>query len=402
MGGKNVKYRKFGQLDWEVSALGFGAMRLPTIDDDSANIDEPEAIRMLRHAIDAGVNYIDTAYPYHGGNSEVVVGKALQDGYRDKVKLASKLPCWLVEGPDDLDRLLNEQLEKLDTDTIDFYLLHGLRERRWAKMQEVNAIEWAEGAIADGRIQHLGFSFHDDFPMLKEIVDAYDKWTFCQVQYNYMDIENQAGTRGVRYAAAKGLAVVIMEPLLGGKLVDPPALVEAIWDQAETDRSAADWALQWLWDQPEVSTVLSGMSTMEQVEENLASADRSGVATLTQQELDLVAEAREAYDALRPIPCTSCEYCMPCPNGVDIPRNFSLYNQGKVYGRVDQARSGYGFMVSQFERGDLDENPQASQCIQCLECESKCPQDIPISEWMSVVDAVLGEEKAYDEVETPS
>jgi hypothetical protein len=207
-------------------------MRLPTTG-DGGDVDEAEAIRMLHHAINQGVNYLDTAYPYHGGQSEVVVGKALKGGYRDRVKLATKLPCWLVQGPDDFDRLLNEQLERLGMEHVDFYLLHGLRRRRWEKMQQFGALSWAERAMADGRIGRLGFSFHDEFPLFREVVDAYDDWALAQIQYNYMDIENQAGTRGLRYAASKGLAVVVMEPLLGGKLVNPPEPVRAVWDGAD-------------------------------------------------------------------------------------------------------------------------------------------------------------------------
>ena len=203
-----MKYRNFGKLDFQVSALGFGCMRLPTVGDDASDIDEPEATRMLRYAIDQGVNYVDTAYPYHGGHSERFLGRALQDGYREKVKLATKLPCWAVTGPDDFDLLLNEQLEKLQADYVDFYLLHGLRVGRWIKVRDFGVLDWAEGALADGRIRHLAFSFHDETEVLKEIIDAYDRWSMCQVQYNYMDVENQAGTEGVRYAASKGLALV--------------------------------------------------------------------------------------------------------------------------------------------------------------------------------------------------
>jgi predicted aldo/keto reductase-like oxidoreductase len=288
-----------------------------------------------------------------------------------------------------------EQLEKLQTDYVDFYLLHGLRIARWTRMRDMGVLDWAEGAITDGRIRHLAFSFHDETEALKEIIDAYDRWAMCQVQYNYMDVENQAGTEGVRYAASKGLAVVVMEGLLGGRIVDPPARIQAIWDEAEVTRTPADWALQWLWNQPEVSTVLSGMSTMEQVEQNLASADRSGIGTLSAQELALVDRVRDAYEELCPIPCTNCKYCMPCPNGVDIPRNFSVYNMGAMYDRPGDARGGYGFMQTQVERGEFEISPQAASCIQCRECEDKCPQLIPISEWMPVIHEVLGEEKPY-------
>ena len=384
-----MQYRKFGKLDWQVSALGFGCMRLPTLGGDSANIDEPEATRMLHAAIDHGVNYIDTAYPYHGGNSERFVGRMLQGGYRQKVRLATKLPCWKIESADDFEKYLNEQLEKLQTDYIDFYLLHGLHQERWHKMRDLGALSWAERAIADGRIGHLGFSFHDKYTVLQEIVDASDLWTFCQIQYNYMDIENQAGTKGLRYAASKGLAVVVMEPLLGGKLVNPPEPVQAIWDAASIKRTPADWALQWLWNQPEVSVVLSGMGTMEQVEENIASASASGVNTLARSapSLALFDQVRARYNELCPIPCTKCEYCLPCPNGVDIPRIFAAYNEGMMYDKPNVMRQWYKQWIPV-------EN-QASACLACIECETKCPQNIPISEWMPVVHQVLGEGKPY-------
>ena len=382
-----MKYRKFGKLEWKVSALGFGCMRLPTIEGNSANIDEPEATKMVHYAIDHGVNYVDTAYPYHGGNSERFVGRALKGGYREKVKLATKMPCWKVETAEDFDALLNEQLEKLQDEHIDFYLLHALNKERWPQVRDLGVREWAEGAIADGRIGHIGFSFHDDYDAFQSIIDDYDGWTFCQIQHNYIDIENQAGTKGLRYAASKGLAVVIMEPILGGRLVDPPEPIQALWGSAAIKRTPADWALQWLWNQPEVSVVLSGMSTMQHVEENVTSAEVSGVGTLTEEDLALVAQVREKYKELCPIPCTKCGYCMPCPNGVDIPRNFAVYNEGVMYDKPDRAREGYNNW--------MPEEKRASQCIQCRECEEKCPQSIVISEWMPIVHGVLGEGQEY-------
>ncbi len=381
-----MNYRRFGSLAWQVSALGFGCMRLPLINGDSARIDELEAMRMVRYAIDRGVNYIDTAYPYHGGNSELFVGRALQDGYRDKVRLATKLPVWKVQSKDDLDLVFDEQLRKLQTDHIDFYLLHGLNRERWDKLRRLGVLTWAERAIADRRIRHLGFSFHDALPVFKEIVDGY-AWTFCQIQYNYMDIDHQAGIAGLRYAAAKGMAVVIMEPLLGGKLVEPPAPIQAIWDTADVKRSPADWALQWLWNQPEVSVVLSGMNTQGQVVQNVASASTARVNALVARELALFDQVRAKYNDLSPIPCTKCEYCLPCPNGVAIPRVFAAYNEGMMFNKPDVARRGYKQWIPV-------EN-QASACVQCLECETKCPQNIPISQWLPVVHQVLGEDKPY-------
>jgi len=361
-------------------------MRLPTTSDDPKDINAEEATRMIRYAIDHGVNYVDTAYPYHGGAGEPFVGQALQDGYREKVRLATKLPSWKIETAADFDRYLDEQRERLQTDFIDFYLLHALKRDHWEKLRDLGVIEWAEGAKADGRIRYLGFSFHDEYAVFQEIVDAYNGWDFCQIQYNYMDIERQAGQRGLQYAAAKGLAVVIMEPLLGGRLVNPPDPIQALWNSAPRCRTAADWGLQWLWNQPEVSVVLSGMSTMEQVQENLASADASGIHSLTPDELALVDRVREAYQALCPIPCTSCGYCMPCPNGVDIPRNFMVYNEGVMFAKPEKARESYQW---------IEEEKRANACIQCRECEEKCPQAIPISEWMPIVHRVLAEGAAY-------
>jgi predicted aldo/keto reductase-like oxidoreductase len=383
-----MQYRRFGRLEWEVSALGFGAMRLPTLSDDPADIDEPEATRMVRYGIDHGVNYVDTAWPYHGERSEPFLGRALLDGYRDRVRLATKLPCWEVEKEEDLDKYLNEQLRRLQTDHVDCYLLHSLDHESWPKMRSLGVLPWAENAIADGRIDHLGFSFHDDHKAFVEIVDSYDKWAFCQIQYNYMDTENQAGTKGLRYAASKGLAVVVMEPLLGGRLARPPQAMEELWLDAPHRRTPADWALQWLWNQPEVSAVLSGMSTMQHVQENLSSADNSGIGVLTEDELALVAKVRDRYRGLCPIPCTDCKYCLPCPSGVNIPRVFEVFSDGVMHGDPEGARAGYKW---------IPEAERAKHCTHCQQCEELCPQQIPISEWMVHAEEVLAQGKAYEQ-----
>jgi predicted aldo/keto reductase-like oxidoreductase len=377
-----MQYRRFGKLDWKVSALGFGAMRLPVIDNEQANVDEPEAIRMIRYAIDHGVNYLDTAYPYHGGNSERIVGRALKDGYREKMKLATKLPARMCESADDFDRFFNEQMERLDTGKIDFYLLHGLNGRSWPKVRDLGVLQWAEKKMAAGQFDYLGFSFHDELDVFKEIVDAYD-WTFCQVQYNYMDIETQAGRKGVEYAANKGLAVVVMEPLRGGKLGKQPEPVMKIWDSVSHKRSPAEWALLWVLDQPEISVALSGMSTMEQVVENVQVASRSAPGMLTDEELALYDRVREAYQGLSPIPCTACGYCMPCPNGVDIPRNFQIYNDAVMY---DDMRIGRFY----YRGGRIEEEQRADQCIECGDCLDACPQEIPIPDWLKKVHEQLG------------
>ncbi len=376
-----MQYRTFGKLDWKPSALGFGAMRLPVIDDDAGKIDEPQATRMLRYAIDHGVNYVDTAYPYHRGESEKFVGRALQDGYRERVRLATKLPSWLVKSTDDFDRFLNEQLERLQTDHIDFYLLHALNASHWDNLPKFKVFDWAERAMADGRFHYLGFSFHDEYEVFQKIIDGYDNWTFCQIQYNYMDEEHQAGTRGLKYAADKGLAVVIMEPIRGGRLsISPPQSIVDLWNTAPRQRSSAEWALQWVWNHPEVSLALSGMSTMQHVEENLASAGRSGPGTLTQEELALIGRVRDKYREICPIPCTKCEYCLPCPNEVNIPRILEIYNEAIMYNEYGSGRMYYSW---------LEEKERADQCIECLECEDKCPQGIDISDWLKKAHELL-------------
>ena len=380
-----MQYRNFGKLDWKVSALGFGCMRLPTTDGErlSPNIVEDEAVAMIRHGIDGGVNYVDTAYPYHGGQSEIVLGKALRDGYRERVKVATKLPVWMVEKPEDFDRILAEQLQKLQTDHIDFYLLHSLNKPRWREIVlHHNLLAKAAEALADGRIRHLGFSLHDDFEGFEEIVSGSDLWSFCQIQYNYMDTENQAGTRGLKLAAAKGLAVVVMEPLLGGRLADPPNDVRDMISSHSVQRSPADWALQWLWDQPEVSVVLSGMSTMQQVEENLVSADSARVDSFSEADHALIAEARKVYQSRTVVPCTRCGYCLPCTNDVKIPDNFDYFNYAHLFDDVAGARFKYSVFLSAEER--------ASSCVACRVCELSCPQKIQISEWMPKVAELLG------------
>jgi len=376
-----MKFRKFGSLDWQASVLGFGAMRLPVIGKDTSRIDGPAAIEMIRHAVDQGVNYVDTAYTYHEKQGEKVVGRALLNGYRQKVKLATKLPSWLVEKPDDFDRFLDEQLDKLQTDTIDFYLLHALNTTYWPKLRDCKVLNWAEEAIADGRIHHLGFSFHDEFEIFKDIVDACDLWTFCQIQYNFMDIEYQAGTKGLEYAADKGLAVVIMEPLRGGQLtLKVPESVSKLWKSASVQRTPADWALQWIWNHPQVSVVLSGMSSMQHVLENLESADRAGAGKLSETEVVLVDKVREEYRRLAPVPCTNCKYCMPCPNGVEIADILKYYNDALIY---DNPRA------PRFLYSTLSKDKQADNCVECFECEEKCPQGIPITEQLKKAHALL-------------
>jgi len=376
-----MKYRKFGKLDWKVSALGFGAMRLPVLNEEHSNINEPEAIKMLRYAIDHGVNYIDSAYFYHRGNSEVVVGKALKDGYREKVKIATKLPCGDVKSPADFDRLLNEQLKRLQDKKVDFYLLHGLNKVEWAKVRDFGVIKWAEGAMKDGRIGRLGFSFHDSYDVFQNIVDAYDDWVLCQIQYNYMDEQLQAGTKGLEYAHKKGLAVVVMEPIRGGRLAKPPEKVAKIWAGAPVQKTPQEWALRWVWNHPEVTLALSGMSTMQQVIENIGYAENSQPHNLTAAELALIERARDAYVSLTAVSCTACRYCMPCPNDVDIPRVFEFYNEAMVYNTVAEQRRMYN--NPRFKERSAD------KFIKCDQCVEKCPQKLPIPELLEKAHAFL-------------
>jgi uncharacterized protein len=381
-----MQYRKFGRLDWKCSALGFGTMRLPALGQDPMRspINEPEAIKMIHYAIDNGVNYIDTAFSYGMGASERVVGMALQNGYREKVRLATKLTPYVLKSADEFERYLSAQLKRLQTNKIDFYLLHGMTAQNWQKMKEWKAIQFVEKKMAEGKIGCLGFSFHDQYPVFKEIVDAYDNWTFCQIQYNYLDENNQAGRQGVEYAAARGMGLVVMEPLRGGQLarVPPPAVAKE-WVEAEKRRSRTEWALDWIWNQPEISVVLSGMSTMQQTMQNVEFASRSGAGMLSTADLNLFKKITQAYQSLSPIPCTGCQYCQPCPNGVNIPRVFEFYNDKTVNENI-QATIWYN--VPEF---GMPAEQRANNCIECGECLDKCPQHINIPEELKKAHAAL-------------
>jgi predicted aldo/keto reductase-like oxidoreductase len=372
-------FRKAPQTGDTLSILGFGCMRLAQKD---GRIDEERATRQIRHAIDSGVNYIDTAWPYHAGQSEPFVGRVLRDGYRERVKLATKLPSWLVKNRADMDRFLDAQLEKLATSRIDYYLVHSLNGRTWDQVAACGVMEFLDRAQADGRIGNVGFSFHGIREDFQRIVDAYP-WKFCQIQYNYLDEENQAGTEGLKYAAAKGLGVIVMEPLRGGALAasPQPAAVEAIWKEAETTRTPAEWALRWVWNHPEVTLVLSGMNEDSQVEENLRIASDARAGSLSGAELELVGRVARKYRELLKVGCTGCGYCQPCPSGVNIPEIFSCYNALHTFGS-DQARLMYVIRMG----GVLTGVPgYASLCSQCQDCLDKCPQSLEIPDLLEQV-----------------
>jgi hypothetical protein len=375
-------YRKFGKTNVEVSALGFGAMRLPIINGKFDNIDEKTTEAMLKYAIENGVNYVDTAYVYHGGMSEKVVGKILKKGLRNKVYLATKLPTWMITERKDMDKYLNEQLERLQTDHIDFYLVHGLAKDRWNTLEELGVIDFLEAAKKDGRITHAGFSYHDEPQNFKDIVDAYG-WDFCQTQFNYMDTAYQAGLKGLKYVGTKGMGLVIMEPLKGGQLTGsvPPA-IQKIWDKAEVKRTPAEWGLRYVWDYKEPGVVLSGMSTMEQVKENVKLADSAKAGSLTRKEKTLINDVKKKYKTMVAVDCTGCRYCMPCPSGVDIPGNFNMLNNATMFGSASTMKMVYKMYMPETER--------ASNCAKCGECEEKCPQHLPIKEKLEEVSKVLG------------
>lgn len=380
-------YRKYGKTNEMVSALGFGCMRLPIIGNDPRNIDEEQSIKMIRHAIDAGVNYIDTAYPYHGtgmghgGASEPFVAKALKDGYRERVKLATKLPSWLIKTRADMDNYLNEQLERLQTDTIDFYLVHTLGSTTWPLLKELGVCEFLDQAIKDGRIKHAGFSFHERVGLFKEIVDSYD-WSFCQIQYNYLDENYQAGREGLEYATKKGLGIAIMEPLRGGKLAaNLPKEALDFFAQGDVKRTPVEWALRWVWNHPEVSIVLSGMSTMDHVTENLKIAQEAQENSLTEKEFSIIDQVKTIYKERIKVNCTACAYCMPCPVGINIPGCFTIFNDYFIFGVSAEMRERHKFLYN-FR---LTTNQHASKCIECGKCESHCPQNIPIREQLKIV-----------------
>jgi len=375
-------YRSMPANGDRLSILGFGCMRLPVKD---GRIDETRATRQIRHAIDSGVNYVDTAWPYHGGQSEPFLARALAGGYRKKVKLATKLPSWMVHTRADMDRFLDLQLERLDTACIDYYLVHGLNRSHWERLAPLGLLEFLDRAKSSGKIANAGFSFHGELAGFKQILDA-RPWAFCQIQYNFLDEEHQAGTEGLRYAASKGVGVIVMQPLRGGMLglPSPPPAIAAIWEQAGNSRTPAAWALRWVWNHPEVIVALSGMNEESQVEENLALARRARADSLTAAELDMIRRVARAYRDLMRVGCTGCGYCKPCPSAVAIPDCFEVYNHLHMFGNATGAGFVYVLRMSGLISGQAG---YASQCTRCGECLDKCPQSLQIPDLLELVAA---------------
>lgn len=358
--------RKF--CDRDVFPLGFGCMRFPMNGDE---VDFEETKRIIRHAIDNGLNYLDTAYFYHDGKSEEIIGKILKDGYREKVILTTKSPLSMIKNPEDFDRILEEQFKRLDTDYFDCYLFHAVSGERWDNLvKKYDFISKMKKLKESGKVKKIGFSFHDNIKEFKRIIDDFEGCDLCQIQLNYIDVNHQAGLEGLRYAAERGISVVIMEPLLGGKLAN---VTEDVIDALPKGKTPVQNALDFLWNRKEVSLILSGMSNFQQVADNLEYARKSYIGKLSEEDLSSFSLAKKAFDSHRAVACTACGYCMPCPAGVDIPSVFDFCNKN--------AEENYYTTLEKFKK----ENVSAVKCINCGVCTPKCPQKIKINTIMTEI-----------------
>ncbi len=357
-------YRESKKLNVKTSLLGFGCMRFPTFPDGT--IDEEQTLKMFDIAINAGVNYIDTAYPYHNGLSEPLVGKALKKYDRSSIYLATKLPIWAVDSKEKALEIFNGQLEKLQTDYIDFYLLHALDNEKFEKCVSLGLIELCEELQKQGKIRNFGFSFHDSYYVFEKIIN-YRNWDFCQIQFNYMDTEEQAGLQGLKLCEEKGIPNIIMEPLKGGSLVSYPEEIEKIFKEKDPKASIASWGLRYVASFDNVLVLLSGMSNVEQIEDNICTFN--DFKKFNDDDFTLIKEVVKKLKQRVKNGCTGCRYCMPCPNGVNIPKIFRMWNLGNMYDN---------FNVIRFVYNNTKEEEFPSNCIQCGECESKCPQGLSI------------------------
>ena len=366
-----MKYRTMGKLGIQASAFGLGCMRFNGAASGDSVIDEEKAISLIRRAIDGGVTYLDTAYVYLDKTSEIVLGKALRDGYRDRVTIATKMPMEYVHNRTEMEALLESELKKLQTDHIDFYLMHGINKEKWEYFKSIGAPEFFEDMKKAGKIRFKCFSFHGPYEDFEYILNDWD-WDMVQIQYNFMDISNQAGTKGLKLAGSKGIPVVIMEGLLGGRLSKAPANVQALYDAFPVKRSAVEWAFRWLCNHPEVSVVLSGCNEAEQIDENLRIFDTVESNIMSEGELKLMEDVREAYLSRTKIGCTGCRYCMPCPNGVNIPGVFSVWNSVSLYDTDPK----WNWDLRQIK----EKGSGVDRCVACGACEAACPQHLPIIE----------------------
>jgi predicted aldo/keto reductase-like oxidoreductase len=357
----------------EISALGFGAMRLPKL---NGRIDKKMAKELIYYAIDHGVNFIDTALLYHEGNSESFLGEILKDGYRDKVKLCTKAPAWAITEYEDMEKYLKLQFEKLQTDCIDYYLLHNLNEGSFFRLKELGILDYLESAKEEGKITHIGFSFHDSTMAFKKIVDAYT-WDVCLIQFNFLDENSQAGRIGLEYAASQGITVLVMGPLKGGILAEAPEEALEIWSKSKVKRTPAEWALRWVLNYPDVTCVLSGMGELEQVKMNIKVANKTYPNSIPDDEMKLYNEVKKVYEEQLKVECTGCGYCMPCPSEVDIPQCFTLYNQKHMFKGNFAPDYLYLTVLGGASSGNQS---YAGLCNGCGNCVKVCPQklDVPL------------------------
>ncbi|MBP5198466.1 MAG: aldo/keto reductase [Lachnospiraceae bacterium] len=363
-----MQYRK-DKYGNEISVLGYGCMRFSQT---AGIVDVNKAEKEILSAIEGGINYFDTAYIYPG--SEAALGEILsRNSLRDKVKIATKLPHYMLKKPEDMDKYFSEQLSRLKTDHVDYYLMHMLTDiKTWNRLKDMGILSWLEEKKKSGAIGQIGFSYHGNSDMFCELIDDYD-WDFCQIQYNYLDENSQAGKTGLHHAASKGIPVVIMEPLRGGKLVNNlPKEAISLFENYSVKRSPAEWALRWLWNQPEVTCVLSGMNSMEMVDENMRIASNAPVGNLSDDDLELLAKIVKAINQSMRVGCTGCRYCMPCPKNVDIPGTFAAYNRQASDGKLTALRE--YFMCT----GLRKDYTGPGNCIECGKCEQHCPQHIEI------------------------
>lgn len=374
-----MRYKNFSKLGIEASVLGLGTMRLPVITPNGA-IDEPKAINLIRRAIDKGINYVDTAYMYHNGESEKIVGKALQDGYRKKVLLADKMPMWEVSKYEDLDKIFNEQLNRLQTDNIDFYLIHNINSQVWNAVKKYDFFSWIEQKRNQGLIKYIGFSFHHTYELFEKVIKAYD-WDFYQIQYNYANEDYQAGTKGFKLAEKLEIPAIIMEPLLGGSLVNLPDNVLTQWNQKKVDHIST--ALQWLWEKNNTYIVLSGMSNIQQLDKNIEFANTLSTISLNKGQKDLIKITLNALNNESLIKCTNCKYCIDCPKSIDIPYIFELYNNHLRSKHTDNQASKTIYTM-------LENDELANNCIECKKCEQHCPQGIKIIDSLKKAHSEMG------------
>jgi len=375
-----MQYRTIQKSGEKLPILGLGCMRLERTPD--GKIDTDAAITMVRNAIKSGASYIDSAWIYHDGDNETVVGTALEGEWREKAFLVTKLPSWEVTTRDEMDGYLTEQLRRLGTDYLDAYFLHALTKDRWDNLVSLGVVDFLNQAKADGKIRYAAFSFHDTFDAFQEIIDAYD-WDVCQIQYNYLDEECQAGTKGLSYAASRDVSVIVMEPLRGGLLsTNLPAEATAILDAAPVRRTPSEWGLRWVWDHPDVTVVLSGMTSDEQLKENCQTAEMGIAGSFLPEDHAIVQQIRDVFNAAIRVPCTRCGYCMPCPSGVNIPECLAQLNNTSISGDVEYGRFFYD--------GILIESGYASLCVQCGACEEKCPQKIRIMDYLQEATSLFG------------